>query len=592
MSKSILEKDPVLKLFYEMRGGGALPEINPCKSLGYLLRDGFEKAFTEDEGHYEFITLHYAFYFMRLHGIITEKTYETLCPLVAQKERWPWEYYEDGTVKFVNCEDYVPFMDGIPGTYSDRYDPAEALRWAVEVLSEDPWIRNYLCMDSFDEMIASAESLKLDENVIKAFMKMEKNKNAILCGDVLFHFEEEDGRLNLHANEGLIRAGVAGEVIHCGNDLYFQIDRSSSYLHVNARTGIQELCQNIEVLGFKPDGSLVYVDFPSGKVCFDDAEGNATVICDYDETKHYAAGDYLSVTSCQEAFSLPYRIAYDGGAGEASDEDRAACFWKYFLRHYTRVLNTPRTVEEALLTRQFRRMTEGRKLTLGNVLEALDFARKNKCWAFGPAFPLINSLRLLRKRGIGLDEDVSEMLHAIVKYNDLVNIKDAYQVTEVFYFILYRLSKRPDFISLLHEDPQRLFAKALTDKEDRKKAYEKTKEELPDPDFECCLPGNLIGVFKVDGRSVHAVTAPVNRGIVRGDEIVFDGGKCVMESHPGSVTYDLLDGKFIIRMEEKDEELMEVIRRVFFHPKGEVEYRFSKEEPMITKSELPFLGLD
>ena len=562
-------------------------------TLGEMLKRGLKEAFTLEDGQYGFLALKQALFVMRLNEIITEDTYDLLRPLIARISRLPWEYYEDGTVKFVSSADCSPDMDACREENAERYDPLEVLKWVCEVLSNDQMIRDCLCMDGYEEMIASAEEIQLDEKTMFLCARMEDLKGDYCnwAGDMLY-FLDKNGHLDLYMNDEKIHSGMQGSMVHFKDDFYFKIDRANSFLHINMKSGVQEMCQNIGLVGFREDGCLVYIDFLTQKVCYDDRQGNTQVLCDYDKRMRYRAGKCILISSASDLPSALYRLSYDGRKQEAIPEDYATLFWDYFLGHYSTRLNLPCSVRDAMLAYRFRQITAGRILTPGLVLDALNFVRKNKCWMFGPAFPLINSVKLLCKLGTDLDDDISKELYAIVQYNERINVKNVSQVTPVFYFTLYRLSKRDGFLEMLRDDPRELFANEVAASEKARKEFQNHQKDLladPDPDFDFYPPGDEIGVFRVTGHSVHAVTIPISDGIVRNDEIIFDAGTEMLKSHPGSVTYSLIRKKYVILMAEPDTELMEVIRKVFRHPEREVEYRFANEQSFEPEMALPFM---
>lgn len=445
---------------------------DPSRSLAYLLREGFQNAFEEGRNSYEFETLHCAFYVMYICEIITAKTYRTLLALVRRPRRFPWEYYEDGSIRYAFSLTDIQSLDDDPEKEgcSEIYDPSKVISWVFGVLAKDPMIRNHLCMDSYDDMISSATGFCIDALTARACLENEDDGiDACLCGGKYFHFKEKGDQLDLYVHDRLVRTDMAGRILKHENDLYFKLEEDSSYLHVNVASGKQELCHDINILGFSPEGCLVYVDNSAGKICIEDAKGKEAVLCDDKDDLRYEVGEHLLVMDFEKTLDAPYRVTYRGKVEKASPEEYAKAFWLYFIRFYSRKLAASRNIQEALTSWRFKQLTEGKRLTLATVLETLLFVRDNKRWEYGPAFPLINSVLLLQKKGLDPNDDITKELYSIVKYNELINIKSAQRITAEFYDVFCKLSKREDFLELLRDNPGKLFENHIVSKAARKK---------------------------------------------------------------------------------------------------------------------------
>ena len=382
-----------------------------------------------------------------------------------------------------------------------------------------------------------------------------------------------------------MRRGMQGTILHYGNHLYFPVKNANAYLHVDVRDGSQEILSNIHVIGCRNNENLVYVNYLTDKVCYDQ-NGAERVICDYDGSCRYTGNDeYVLVSaSIWTPFFFSFRVTYDGVSTEASSEETAKAFWRAFFYHNTWVnFGSYKDMNESMHIFQLNVLISNQAICVENFTKILTLIMSMGKWRSGKVFPITGILTTLLRAGVNPRADVTrEMCNMAIYARKVLKLPKGNCVfSPIFYFIVYKHSKEGDFLSLLRSAPQKLFQSDIISDEERERIQKEISDKTGISEYsafvtEACSSGcDNIGLFDIDERKVKAFIISMKKGVYEDTRITCAAPQ---KEYRGSVYYDIVKGKYIIDWPEQNDELKEVVCKVFNHQDWEVKWKTESME--------------
>ncbi len=513
--------------------------------------------------------------FMHDSGMLEDSTMDLLRPLLSTRDLWASDFLEDGRVRYASNS--VPWdeCEDIGDAETVCFDPVKTVSWVVKLLQNDRKFRARLgfCPRDLDELIGAASEIGTGgySEYCSSLSRIRGPK--ALCGDdIVFFFTDEgssrtlcfDRPGNFRYSSGLmgseeVSKGMAGEIVRSGSDLYFRYNDACAYLHIDLKTGEQEILQCIRIIGAAPRGGIVYRDLEENSLCFMKEGACVTLLKEAENTGCRLEDDHIIVCS-SDGGMLPRRLDYSGKAGPASPGEISAVFWSTLMslagsRSYAMSLSENRAGWELL------REAESRSLCLKDMNAVFSMAFERKMFSGRGAFPFRDILRLIESLGVDPEEDISARMFTLFHYNYLcgrgrfIDRPDTF--TRSFCGLLEKLSRRPRFWEMLAAEPEKLFGK-------RVKETEKENFDI----FDLVMgESDLIGrVTLLDDGSLRVVKRSKDLGRVIGNELSLpEDENAPKEGISGRVSFDLVKGDYAFFWPSPDDELVKKVGALFMH---------------------------
>ena len=348
-----------------------------------------------------------------------------------------------------------------------------------------------------------------------------------------------------------LESGYESGLMQRGEFLYAKFrEPVDAWLKIDLRRAgqTQEVLQNLRLLDFPEGGpGPLYCDTIRNLVCLrENGAAHPLEIADYDgdfryELRRDETGWYVMALPWSIRLKRPVRHDLNGRASEASAREKAECFWKYIANTGTLIGRShweteddfeEESVEET--EEYFENRFRSTVLTLGAMQDIFRDIGERRLWMKKRAFPFEGTLKLLKKAGADPDEDLSDVMYTLHEYSGKVQ-KDRDGFTPVFYFILYRIAKRKDFLELLRSRPQELFRDYLIEEDSVPSAEEaewliKMLKEIDES-----RPNRVGGFDLADGKLV-ADPVEITFGTVEGEFVVHYSDR----NYRGDVVYDMV----------------------------------------------------
>ena len=517
-----------------------------------------------------------AIYFMYINEIITKDTYFKLLMVTKNACWYPVAYYEDGTVKYVFSKDLAKKTD-INESYTMKYNPRKVLTWIVDVLKKDELIHDYLSLDSYRDLLLSAKDICVRADFSGIETKADElGLDVVLYKSVLFYFisRERSCTLFYKAFDQVepfwvpslgkkVREGMSGDMIHIGDDFYFKFNNMASYLHINVESGLQEIIQNIIILDYSKNGCLLYRDVCEESLYLQDINGRIKKLAKYEEDKCYLLRDNYVLVNSKFTLEIPERLYFNKSMGSASAIEKTQAFWKYFLSN-TLAIDVRIELNDEMIMDQLRDMTDNSILSLENMQNVMVFLAENKLCEKEDIIPFANILEKFDSIGVDKNEDITNEIYTLVKYQTLINDECDMAFSASYSQIVCELSEQEDFWTCLKKMPEVLFVRHI------KKFETKIPEIIRSDERDM-----FIGVFDVVNKQLQVIISPVNCGKVVGNQVVY---RHDTEGWKGSFCYDMALDKFIARWPVRDVELLNEVCKRFKVNNRYVHFDFYEEK--------------
>lgn len=176
---------------------------------------------------------------------------------------------------------------------------------------------------------------------------------------------------------------------------------------------------------------------------------------------------------------LPYRVKSDGEIIQCSRSYCAKYLWSIIMGQIC-------TIKDYMIDRTVSCELERDKLydvpypfTIEQIEQRINNYGQKGILRKGRIFPIKSMLKLLKNKGVGENEDITEILYTLWKYQKLCmeRYRELGIFHKVFYFIMYDVAKKTDFIKLLCENPEEVFKEKIYWTNERIKEYEKELEK-------------------------------------------------------------------------------------------------------------------
>ena len=371
--------------------------------------------------------------------------------------------------------------------------------------------------------------------------------------------------------EVLLCRGLEGEMLARNKSLFVKfMNPVCAWLEIIPEQGgeVQKILQNTILLDFPENGpGMLYLDLLRKKVCLRNVKRQTLEITDYDNSMGYVLikteQDWF-VLAKPGVYSLkmPVRFMLDGKVMEPSDNEKAECFWQYIAHTSTLVFDDHWDIE-AGTDQYFEDRFRHAVLTLRSMEDIFVDIAKRGLWRKKKAFPFQGILKILKKAGAGPDEDLSYVMYTLHDYAEHGIIQYLDGFTRIFYFILYRLAKRENFMELLRNDPEELFREHLLPEKDPVPDAEEMAWiiRMMNMDTDLDRPCRIGGYDFVDGTLVTD-NVEIEYGTVEGEFVIHTTDDL---GYRGDVAYDLVLGEPNIQWlgEELSEESWAEVKKAF-----------------------------
>ena len=193
---------------------------------------------------------------LRDYGFIETSTFDQISGLFPGEFYYAVDFLADGSVRYTSDE-----MLKDPGTEEIEtvtFDPVEVAAGIVSMLQDDRQLGRKLGFrfQSVEELIERLSDEKLPCSEPGSMFRLRSAPRIIydgcvfwlrdmgcrymLCFDTVQRLKADFGI----EQSGVISDGMSGEIFGQGSDLYFGYNRASAYLHIDMKSGEQEILQN------------------------------------------------------------------------------------------------------------------------------------------------------------------------------------------------------------------------------------------------------------------------------------------------------------------------------------------------------------
>lgn len=520
--------------------------------------------------------------YIKLEGLITYKTYEKLIFTLPARDRTIVAEYADGTIKYSrNMED---IYDEEPERNIDIFNPVNYLKWFIGELCLDENFRRRCPSRSFGEMVSNLDQYRLP-GWIRGFFPgiTQVMESAVLAGEYLFYLTRNDfGSYEFRrqpvpayfgswgpGNGRLIREGLGKRIIYNKREgtLYCPFNHIYACFRYRIKDGSCDIVYNKHFIGVTEDGREVYcrkkVD-GEWKLCI--CAGGKNLVAEEGKNVFYSRleGNRILRFSPYGSPTLirPYWIDMEGNVVPCNNKKYAKFFWDYLL------INDPKRLD-CLFSGKISdalRLSEGEKaldeLTLEKLQNSLNNAvkigilQKSRCLIFK------RIINLLESKGIDKDENCTEILYTLLKYSRLCQrnfFKKGYW-DSTFCELLFSLAEEDNFLSLLYQNPMKLFKKHIywtDEKEQEWEALLRKKGAFGRMD------DGKIGYFDLKGSRLIYDAKPVSDGLISNNEVRIQN----IHNYRGKVSYDLVGLRYQI-LWTNETDISDKVERAF-HLKGQ-----------------------
>lgn len=276
---------------------------------------------------------------------------------------------------------------------------------------------------------------------------------------------KRDEQVGFDYKEEFIRDGMSDSVVHCKQNYYFMIKDTASYLHINTLTKKTRIINNIEFLGVKDDENIVYRDYSDDNVYTYNGRRKRFIGAYPKGRTAEVKKEYILFSDSGGYFwpLWPIKLYYSGKVEKGNESEAAKSWYNHILidNLNTSVIHLYSNIlHPGILTlceEEKIKELQNQPLTLSNLRRVFAFYTSLKKWRKGLAFTFKGVLDLLQKSGVEENEEIGTLMYTLVEYNDKCLKNGTTAFFRSFYYLLYRLAKRPDFLELLRNDPQELF---------------------------------------------------------------------------------------------------------------------------------------